>query len=91
MRAGPSQIGTLKYLTRAEFEVLAELPANELRKTRYSVPPFGIDVFEGPLDGLVLAEAEFDSEEAASALTLPSYIVREVSDDPRYTGGFLAG
>jgi CYTH domain-containing protein len=32
-----------------------------LNKVRYSVPPLGIDVFEGTLEGLRLAEAEFNS------------------------------
>jgi CYTH domain-containing protein len=46
------------YLTNVEFAVLAQLPAKSLTKTRHSVPPFGIDVFDGVLSGLVLAEAE---------------------------------
>jgi len=77
------------YLTEDEFQLLANLPAKILRKTRYSVPPFGIDVFEDALTGLVLAEAEFNSAEDASALSLPSFIVREVTEDLRFTGGEL--
>lgn len=80
---------TSMYLTREEFDVLAKLPAKVLTKVRHSVPPFGIDVFEGMLSGLVLAEAEFNSEGEASALVLPSFIVAEVSDDTRFTGGSL--
>ena len=80
---------TTMYLTEDEFQLLANLPAKMLRKTRYSVPPFGIDVFEDALTGLVLAEAEFNSAEDASALSLPSFIVREVTEDPRFTGGEL--
>jgi CYTH domain-containing protein len=80
---------TTMYLTEDEFQLLANLPAKILRKTRYSVPPFGIDVFEDALTGLVLAEAEFNSAEDASALSLPSFIVREVTEDPRFTGGEL--
>ena len=60
-----------------------------LRKIRHSAPPFGIDVFEGVLSGLVLAEAEFNSAAEASALALPSFVVREVSDDRRFTVGSL--
>jgi len=82
---------TTLYLTHAEFLVLAQLPGNELIKTRHSVPPFGIDVFEGGLEGLFLAEAEFDSEEAAGCLAIPSFPLREVTDDDRFTGGRLAG
>jgi CYTH domain-containing protein len=77
------------YLTKDEFGVLAMLPAKILTKTRHSVPPFGIDAFEDTLSGLVLAEAEFDSDAEASELTLPSFIVQEVSDDHRFTGGRL--
>jgi CYTH domain-containing protein len=43
---------TTLYLTEREFHVLAQLSANEITKTRYSVPPFGIDVFAGDLKGL---------------------------------------
>ena len=53
------------------------------------MPPFGIDVFEGTLEGLLIAEAEFDSAVAADALTLPSFISQEVSADNRFTGGQL--
>jgi CYTH domain-containing protein len=90
-RASGAQQGfvTSMYLTKEDFSVLAQLSARKLSKTRYSVPPFGIDVFEGALQGLVLAEAEFDSPAAADALTLPSFIFREVSADNRFTGGQL--
>jgi CYTH domain-containing protein len=77
------------YLTHEEFCLLAQLPAKTLSKTRYSVPPLGIDVFKGALEGLILAEAEFDSPEAAGALLLPFFVVRDVSTDSRFTGGCL--
>ena len=80
---------TTMYLTKDEFRVLALLPAKTLRKIRHSVPPFGIDVFEGELEGLLLAEAEFDSAEDADALTIPPFLSREVSTDDRFTGGRL--
>jgi len=80
---------TTMYLTKDEFGVLAQLPAKVLTKARHSAPPFGIDVFDGVLSGLVLAEAEFDSAAEASALVLPSFILHEVSGDPTFTGGHL--
>jgi CYTH domain-containing protein len=80
---------TNMYLSEDEFRIFAQLSAKQLSKTRYSVPPFGIDVFEGTLEGLVVAEAEFESAQDADSLTLPSFIVREVSADPRFTGGRL--
>jgi CYTH domain-containing protein len=77
------------YLAEAEFHVLRQLAAKKLSKTRYSVPPFGIDVFEGALEGLMVAEAEFDSADAADALIVPSFLLAEVSSDERFTGGAL--
>jgi len=90
-RANGGQQGliTSMYLTEDEFRVLAQLSANKLSKTRYSAPPYGIDVFEDGLEGLLLAEAEFDSAAAADALVLPPCISREVSDDDRFSGGHL--
>jgi CYTH domain-containing protein len=77
------------YLTEGEFRLLAELPAKILSKVRYSVPPFGIDLFEGALEGLRLAEAEFDSAAEADALVVPDFLLCEVTDDERFTGGRL--
>jgi len=78
---------TTTYLNAEEFDVLASLPGRSLTKTRYSVPPFGIDVFEGESQDLVLAEAEFSSDEEAAALNLPAFAANEVSNDIRFTGG----
>ena len=82
---------TSLYLNEDEFHTLATLPAKKLNKTRHSLPPFGIDLFEGELEGLLLAEAEFDSSVAEDRLTIPDFIGAEVSHDPRFTGGRLAG
>ena len=92
-RPGPDFVQgwlTTMLVAEDEFHVLAELPARVLRKRRHSVPPFGIDVFEGPLQGLVLAEAEFDSAAEAINLIVPPFLLHEVSTDRRFTGGELA-
>lgn len=81
---------TTIYLTREEYDVLALLPARELRKRRHHIGRYSIDVFEGDLSGLVLAETEFASEDEMRAHPMPGFAVREVSDDVRYTGGRLA-
>ena len=93
---GPlSGISASKAFDRRDREEMPlrtqRVPARILTKTRYSVPPLGIDVFEGTLSGLVMAEAEFSSGAEAEALALPSFIVHshEVTDDPRFTGGCL--
>ncbi|CAM5241856.1 hypothetical protein SALBM311S_03088 [Streptomyces alboniger] len=80
---------TNTYLSTAEYDLLASLPAVVLSKTRFSVPPLGVDVFDGPLEGLVLAEAEFTSDEEALAFAPPAECVAEVTDDARFTGGSL--
>ena len=77
------------HLTDDEFRLLTQLPAKVLRKTRYSVPPFGVDVFEKPLQGLQLAEAEFSSDAEADALIVPEFLLHEVTHDERFTGGKL--
>jgi CYTH domain-containing protein len=90
-RASGAQQGfiTTMYLTQDEFCLLARIPSKKLDKTRYSIPPFGIDVFEGPLQGLILAEAELDSAEVADALPIPPFAAGEVTTDERFTGGRL--
>jgi CYTH domain-containing protein len=90
-RAGGARQGLITniYLGDDEFRLLAQIPVKMLRKTRYSVPPFGIDIFEGALDGLRLAEAEFNSAGEADALIVPEFILHEVTNDERFTGGQL--
>ncbi|HTZ99093.1 MAG TPA: hypothetical protein VMB02_02105 [Candidatus Aquilonibacter sp.] len=90
-RAEGAQQGLITnvHLSKEEFDLLAQLPARPLSKIRHSVSPFGIDVFEDDLEGLVLAEAEFDSAAAANGLCLPSFLVAEISADDRFTGGRL--
>jgi hypothetical protein len=82
------------YLAPEEFALLAGLPGQRLRKTRHRLTPVGgvtlsVDRFEGPLEGLILAEAEFETAAALEAFPMPDFAVREVTDDPRYTGGVL--
>jgi CYTH domain-containing protein len=80
---------TTIYLTEGEFRLLSQLPGKMLSKVRYSVPPLGIDVFEGTLEGLRLAEAEFNSAAEADAFVLPDFVLHEVTGDVRFTGGQL--
>jgi CYTH domain-containing protein len=88
--AGPVQgLITNIYLSQSEYDVFAVLPAAVLRKTRYSLPPWGIDVFDGSLRGLVLAEIEFGTDDEMHAFPPPSAAVAEVTEDRRFTGGSL--
>ena len=84
------------YLAEAEFVMLANaLTGRTLRKIRHHLHAengvvVSVDRFEGPLAGLILAEAEFDIAAALAAFPTPDFAVREVTDDPRYGGGALA-
>jgi CYTH domain-containing protein len=90
-RPGPVRgLITNIYLSEAEYQQLVSLPGAVLRKTRVSVPPLGVDVFDPPLHGLVLAEAEFATDEQAHRFLPPREIVAEVTDDARFSGGRLA-
>jgi CYTH domain-containing protein len=93
--------GASQNYTRDEFEY--EIPVEEatqlldlcghfvLDKIRYEVEYEGktweIDVFKGKLEGLFLAEIELQSEN--EEFTLPPWIDKEVSLDPRFTNSNL--
>lgn len=49
-----------------------------------------IDVYEGPLDGLLVAEVEFPSPEHNREFSPPSWLGREVTGDDRYANHSLA-
>ena len=83
------------YLSSAEYAVLAELPALELHKNRHQIEHndriFSVDVFTSHLAGLVLAEVHFETTTVIDRpLPLPPWVIREVSEDVRFTGGALA-
>jgi hypothetical protein len=88
------RIITSVYLDPAEYARLAALPDRRLEKRRYAHAhegrAYGIDVFAGPLTGLLLAEIELDTEGGLRALPLPAFAHCEVTELPVFTGGELA-
>lgn len=79
------------YLDAAEYDALAVLPAAVLIKWRHDVGGgFAIDVFEGALAGLMLAEISADDDAAPAAIVVPSWCIVEVTEDVAYAGGTLA-
>jgi CYTH domain-containing protein len=84
------------YLPEEEFTILAaSLQGVRIRKLRHRLRPLSgvtlaVDEFQGELAGLLLAEAEFETPEQLAAFSMPDFAVREVTDDPRFTGGHLA-
>lgn len=78
------------YLSADEYAVLDVLPGARLVKRRHKVGAFVVDVFEGALSGLVLAECEASNRMAAMAFDIPAWCVREVTTEIEYTGARLA-
>ena len=82
-------------LTPAQFEALWPMTAGRrLTKTRHEIPYEGwtveIDIYSGKNSGLVVAEVEFDSEEAARNFVPPAWFGQDVSDRPEYGNRNLA-
>ena len=83
------------YLPEEEFAVLAAtLPGARITKIRHRLhaPPgvlLSVDEFQGDLTGLLLVEAELETAEALAAFATPDFATREVTGEPRYTGGSL--
>ena len=91
----------MKNLTRSEYEY--EIPVNEalsliedfdlkvLKKLRYKIEyqlkTWEIDVFEGKLEGLVIAEIELEKED--EKFEIPEWVDQEVTFDPTYLNANL--
>jgi CYTH domain-containing protein len=80
---------TTLYVSEDEYAALAVLPAATLSKSRLSIAPYGVDVFRGHLEGLHLAEVEFESVQDAAAFRPAAFCHAEVTADRRFTGGEL--
>jgi CYTH domain-containing protein len=66
-----------------------------ISKRRYAIPAehaalIELDVYDGALAGLRIAEVEFESADAAARFVPPPWMGREVTDDPRYKNQRLA-
>lgn len=95
--------GITQGITRPEYEY--EIPLKDafslmrmsisvpIIKMRYIIEHLGnkweVDVFYGKNKGLIIAEIELETE--YDVVTLPEWIDREVSDDPKYYNSNLAG
>jgi adenylate cyclase len=82
-------------LDRERFDELWPLTeGRRLHKRRYVLPhgdlKIELDVYEGDLEGLVVAEIEFDSEEEARAFEPPGWLGEEVTGDHRYLNETIA-
>jgi adenylate cyclase len=94
--AGRARVEEEIEIEPERFERLWALTeGRRIEKTRYEIDAsdglvLELDVYEGGLDGLVVAEVEFDSEEAAEAFSPPDWLGPDVTDDARYKNQRLA-
>jgi CYTH domain-containing protein len=81
------------YLTEEEYRRLESLGGKIIQKKRYPYGMqnhnFSIDVFEGHHQGLILAEIEFERHSELGEFALPVFALKDVTDDPFFTGGNL--
>jgi adenylate cyclase len=97
VKQGAGEVRGEQEVELHEDQFAALWPLTEGRrvsKRRYQVPDdeltLEIDVFEGPLEGMVVGEVEFDSEEASRAFESPDWLGDEVTGDSRYANESLA-
>ncbi|MEK7498570.1 MAG: adenylate cyclase, partial [Patescibacteria group bacterium] len=65
-----------------------------LEKTRYMIPhkdtTLELDIYGGSLEGLIVVEVEFPSEELSEKFDVPVWFGEETTDDKRYKNQSLA-
>jgi adenylate cyclase len=91
LERGEAEVG----LDREQFDSLWPLTeSRRLRKTRHELPhgelTIELDVYAGELDGLVVAEVEFESKREAREFEPPEWFGDEVTGDERYSNRALA-
>ena len=85
-----------KEITAEEYSELSSIVKGRLiTKTRYLIPledglTMELDIFEGALQGLIVAEVEFPTEEAALSFVPPEFIKEDVTNDKRYANVSLS-
>lgn len=82
-------------LSPEQFQTLWPLTDTQrIEKTRYLLPHqnhlIELDVYHGQHAPLIVAEVEFESEQASRSFTPPSYFGPEVTNDSRYKNKNLA-
>jgi adenylate cyclase len=93
---GRSRVEEELEIDAQRFERLWPLTeGRRIEKRRYEIPAgdgltVELDVYDGALGGLVVAEVEFDSEDAAERFSGPDWLGPEVTDDERYKNRRLA-
>lgn len=86
----------------AYYHLLEKADGRIITKKRYVIPlkqyqpedqndlSIELDVFEGELAPLIIAEIEFPTKEMAEAFTAPDFFLEDVTFDPRYHNSNLS-
>ena len=93
---GPVRLEEEIEIDQRRFDSLWRLTeGRRIRKRRYLIPhddsyTIELDVYEGALSGLITAEVEFESPEAAAAFAPPAWLGDDITEDSRYKNRQLA-
>jgi len=89
------QLETIIELNKAEYESFSGTKSRNIEKTRYLYTYQGrvaeYDIFKGGLDGLVIIDFEFETEEEKDAFVMPDFCLVDVTQEDFIAGGVLAG
>ncbi len=82
-------------LNKESYEhLIAKADGKLIKKKRYLIPydknTIELDIFEGELAGLVIAEVEFETVEEANSFNPPSWFGEDVTGNKNYTNAHLA-
>ena len=81
------------YLTVEEYAAFSTLPGFKLTKRRYKKiiesVQYSFDIYDGELSGLILCEAEANSEDSLNKISGPDIFDEEVTENPALRGGQL--
>lgn len=80
---------------KAYRHLLAKIDGRLIKKKRYMIPAedsltIELDIFEGSLSPLVLAEVEFPDEETALSFTVPEWFGEDVTFSGKYHNSSLS-
>lgn len=80
---------------KAYRHLLAKIDGRLIKKKRYMIPAedsltIELDIFEGSLSPLILAEVEFPDEETALSFTVPEWFGEDVTFSGKYHNSSLS-
>jgi len=82
-------------LTEEEYKDLSQLSGKRVQKTRFyykeNETTFEVDVFRGDLEGLIVVDVEFDSEDKRLTFTPPAWCLADVTQEEFIAGGMICG